>query len=74
MDSMDSLDNMDNMESTVAQEEATPKSNAKHEFSATLLTEFWPARVTLPAGQSRRIYGITSDTPRGKRTRLYQTH
>jgi hypothetical protein len=66
---------MANIESSVAQDEEFPETtNAKREFSATLLTEFWPAKVTLPEGQSRRIYGITSDTPRGKRTRLYQTH
>ena len=65
---------MASIESSVAQDEESPETNAKREFSATLLTEFWPAKVTLPAGQARRIYGITSDTPRGKRTRLYQTH
>lgn len=65
---------MASIESSVAQDEESPETNGKREFSATLLTEFWPAKVILPEGRSRRIYGITSDTPRGKRTRLYLTH
>jgi hypothetical protein len=68
---------MDNIEAPVLQEEVAevaPDTNVKHEFSAALLTEFWPAKLILPTGQSRRVYGITSDTPRSKRTRLYQSH
>jgi hypothetical protein len=54
--------------------ETTSEEVVKHEFTATLLTEFWPAKLTLPTGTSRRIYAATSDTPRDKRTRLYLLH
>jgi hypothetical protein len=46
----------------------------KRQFNDTLLTQLMcPAPVPLPRGCNvRRVYGVMSDTPLSRRTRLYQ--
>lgn len=49
------------------------KPSSKRQFNDTLLAQLmWPTPVALPQGTARRVYGVMSDTPASKRTRLYQ--
>ena len=49
------------------------KPSAKRQFNDTLLAQFmWPTPITLPQGVARRVYGVMSDTPYSRRTRLSQ--
>lgn len=67
--------NMDDMELFVMDEEKIieEKPSAKRQFNDTLLAQLmWPAQVALPQGIARRVYGVMSDTPYSRRTRLYQ--
>lgn len=67
---------MDDMEPLSTEEEQTTieeKPSAKRQFNDTLLAQLmWPAPVVLPQGTARRVYGVMSDTPMSRRTRLYQ--
>jgi hypothetical protein len=66
---------MEDMELFTAEEEqpVDEKPSAKRQFNDTLLAQLmWPAPVALPQGNARRVYGVMSDTPYSKRTRLYQ--
>jgi hypothetical protein len=49
------------------------KPAGKGKFSDTLLAQLMCATpVALPKGAGRRVYGVMSDTPMSRRTRLYQ--
>ncbi len=66
---------MDDMEMHSVEEEQTveEKPSAKRQFSDTLLAQMmWPTPIILPQGTPRRVYGVMSDTPMSRRTRLYQ--
>lgn len=46
--------------------------SGKRHFDDSLLTKLMcPTPVVPPQGKARRIYGVMSDTPRSRRTRLY---
>jgi len=66
---------MDDMELLTMDEEQAveDKPSAKRQFNDTLLAQLMcPANVQLPQGVARRVYGVMSDTPYSRRTRLYQ--
>jgi hypothetical protein len=66
---------MDDLELSTMEEEQTmeEKPSAKRQFNDTLLAQLmWPTPVALPQGTPRRVYGVMSDTPMSRRTRLYQ--
>lgn len=66
---------MEDMELLTMDEEQTvdEKPSAKRHFNDALLAQFmWPNKLTLPQGTARRVYGVMSDTPYSRRTRLYQ--
>ena len=63
------------MELFAVDEEQTveDKPSAKRQFNDTLLAQLMcPTQAQLPKGTARRVYGVMSDTPYSKRTRLYQ--
>jgi hypothetical protein len=55
-------------------EEVVEKPSGKRQFNDTLLVQLMcPSPTTLPRGVARRVYGVMSDTPVSRRTRLYQS-